>query len=282
MRFFQKLIYYSCYLFYKIIVKASHPEIKDIWYRNSFYFDYWKFLRSDIDITIVFERSHQQLIKEVSYTHAIFRRFFPIIGELLIYSEDLKRPILECVNAYELGRDPLLIEKYDLIKASNHYEKVIFLHKFLVANWFKKERPKKTAYYMEQIGISDEKPFMELVDYLGSLLGVDQAEFKKQYIRQMELEENPHEIDFPPLIYALFYNKICYLKLDLPLNINEKNILEKTVLWELWGCYSYQGSAEFINLQEHLKRLIGELDRLISQDFSNHCRSLAKDLGLLE
>ena len=98
----------------------------------------------------------------------------------------------------------------------------------------------------------------------------------------MELEKDPHEIDFSPLIYALFYNKLCYLKMDQPLDINEKNILEKTVLWELWGCYSYQGSAEFINLQEHLKRLIGGLDKLTSQDFSNHCQSLAKKLGLLE
>ncbi|MEA9354971.1 hypothetical protein SHI21_02100 [Bacteriovorax sp. PP10] len=263
-------------------MKASHPEIKDIWYRNSFCFDYWKFLKSDIDITIVFEKSKKHLIKEISYTHSVFRRFFPIIGELLIYSEDLKQPLLECVNTYELGRDPFLIEKYELIKKPDHYEKIIFLHKFLVANWFKKERPKKTAYYMEQIELGPPKPFMDLIDDLGSLLGVDQVEFKKHYIKLMELEEAPLEIDFPAVIYALFYNKLCYLKMNRPLDLNEKNILEKTVLWELWGCYSYQGSVDFTNLQEHLKRLIGGLDTLASEEFSNHSQSLAKQLGLLE
>lgn len=135
---------------------------------------------------------------------------------------------------------------------------------------------------MEQMDLGPPKPFMDLVNDLAILLGVDQAEFKKQYIKQMEREEDPQEIDFPPVIYALFYNKLCYLKMDGPLGINEKNILEKTVLWELWGCYSYQGSAEFINLQEHLRRLIGGLEQLTSQEFSNHCRSLAKQLGLLE
>lgn len=286
MRFFQKLIYYSFYLFYKTIVKMSHPEIKDIWYRNSFYFGYWKFLRSDIDITIVFEKSKKQLIKEISYTHSVFRRFFPVIGELLIFSENLKQPLLECVNTYELARDPFLVEKYVMVKKPDHYEKIIFLHKFLVSNWSKKnidqKRPEKIAYYMEQIELGPVKPFMNLVDDLAVLLGVDQSEFKKHYIKQMEREESPQAIDFPPVIYALFYNQLCYLKMDGPLNINERNILEKTVLWELWGCYSYQGSAEFTNLQDHLKRLIGGLDGLTTPEFSNHCRVLAKKLGLLE
>lgn len=285
MRFFQKLIYYSIYLFYKTIVKMSHPEIKDIWYRNSFTFDYWKFLRSDIDITIVFEKSQKHLIKEISDTHSVFRKFLPVIGELLIYSEDLKYPLLECVNSYELARDPFLMENYVLVKKPDHYEKIVFLHKFLVSNWFTKnidqKRPEKIVYYMEQIDLGPQKPFMKLVDDLAILLGVDQIEFKKNYIKQMERKEDPQEIDFPPVIYSLFYNKLCYLKFDKPLNTNEKNILEKTVLWELWGCYSYQGSAEFINLQDHLNRLIGGLDRLTSQEFSNDCQILAKKLGLL-
>lgn len=264
----------------------SHPEVKEIWFRNSFYFGYWKFLKSDIDITIVFEKSNKLFIEEVSYTHSVFRKFIPVIGELIIYSEDLKIPLLECVNTYELGRDPVLIEKYELVKKPDHYEKIVFLHKFLVANWFKKnidqKRPGKTAYYAEQIGLPPQTPFMSLVDELGSLLGLDQEEFKKQYIKHMELEEDPQTIDFSPVIYALFYNKLCYLKMDGPLNLNEKNILEKTVLWELWGCYSYQGSVELNNLKAHLNRLISGLDRLTSQEFSNHCQILAKKLGLLE
>lgn len=263
----------------------SHPKIKDIWYRNSLYFGYWKFLRSDIDITIVFEKSKKHLIEEISYTHSVFRKFFPIIGELLIYSEDLKQPLLECVNTYELGRDPILMEKYVLVKRPDHYEKIIFLHKFLVSNWSKKnidiKRPEKIAYYMEQIELGPVKPFLGLIDDLAILLGVDPAEFKKQYVNQMEREDTPHEIDFPPVIYALFYNKLCYLKMDGPLGINEKNILEKTVLWELWGCYSYQGSVEFTNLKDHLKRLTDGLDSLTSPEFSSHCQILAKKLGLL-
>jgi predicted nucleotidyltransferase len=263
----------------------SHPEIKDIWYRNSFCFDYWKFLRSDIDITIVLEKSKRDLIKEISYTHSVFRKFLPIIGELLIYSEDLKLSLLECVNTYELERDPFLMEQYVLVKRPDHYEKIVFLHKFLVANWSKKnidqKRPEKIAYYMDQINLSPPRAFIDLVDDLAILLGLDQVEFKKQYIKQMERENDPQEIDFSAVIHALFYNKLCYLKMDGPLDINEKKILEKIVLWELWGCYSYQGSAEFINLQDHLKRLIGGLEQLTSQEFSNHCQILAKKLGLL-
>ena len=134
---------------------------------------------------------------------------------------------------------------------------------------------------MEQIGIGPRQSLRELVDDLGVLIGVDPNEFKNQYIKQIEREEDPLEIDFPPVIYALFYNKLCYLKMNAPLSINNKNILEKTVLWELWGCYSYQGTAEFISLQEHLKRLLGELDNLVGQKFSNECWNLAKRLGLI-
>lgn len=284
MRLIQKLIYYFCYLLYKIIVKLSHPEVKDLWFRNSFCFDYWKFLKSDIDITIVLEKSSKKIIDELRYTHFIVRRFLPVIGDMIIFSENLKVPLLECINTLELQRDPVLIEKYGIERKADHYEKIIFLHKFLEANWHNDNidqvRPEKIDYIAEQIGLDLHKPFLDLVDDLSSLLGVDQAQFRKDYYKQMQSQTSPQDLQCPPLIYCLFYNKLCYLKLDLHLDINEKNILEKIILWELWNCYSYQASMPYPNLQEHIDRMHDGLHLLTSQEFANKYSSLAKQLGL--
>ena len=284
MRLIQKLIYYLCYLLYKIIVKLSHPEVKDLWYRNSFCFDYWKFLKSDIDITIVLEKSTKKIIDELRYTHFIVRRFLPVIGDMILFSENLKAPLLECINTLELQRDPFLVEKYAIERKADHYEKIIFLHKFLEANWHNDNidqvRPEKIDYIAEQIGLDLHKSFLDLVDDLSSLLGVDQAQFRKDYYKQMQSQTSPQDLQCSPLIYCLFYNKLCYLKLDLPLDINEKNILEKTILWELWNCYSYQASIPYPNLQEHIDRMHDGLHLLTSQEFANKYSSLAKQLGL--
>ena len=266
-----------------MVVRISHHEVKDLWYRNSFYFGYWKFLKSDIDITVVFEKANQRLISEITHTHSIFRRYFPVIGELIIYSEDLKQPLLSCVNTYELRRDPHLIEKYNLEKSPNHYEKIIFLHKFLVANWSKDyidiQRPEKIDYFMEQIELGPRKPFLDLIDDLGVLLGLDPSQFKKDYLNQMSVKDEHQTFNFPNIIYCLFYNNLCYLKPDIQLDINEKKVLEHTALWELWGCYSYQGSIPLSDLKAHFDRMIDRLDILISPEFANQYISLAKKLG---
>lgn len=284
MRLIQKLIYYLCYLFYKIIVRISHLEVKGLWYRNSMCFDYWKFLKSDIDITIVLEKSSKKTIEELAYTHSFVQRFIPIIGDLIIFSENLKTPLLECINTLELQRDPYLIKKYGIERKPDHYEKIIFLHKFLYANWphdnIDKVRPEKVDYIMEVLGLPPHRPFLDLVDDLSSMLGVDQDQFRKDYYKQMQVQHGPQEFDCPPLIYCLFYNKLCYIKLNSPLDINEKNILEKTILWELWSCYSYQASTPFPNLSEHIERMHDGLHLLISQDFANKYSTLAKQLGL--
>lgn len=284
MRLIQKIIYYLCYLTYKIIVKLSHPEVKALWYRNSFCFDYWKFLKSDIDITIVLEKYNKKIIKELSYTHSIVKRFLPLIGDMVIFSEDRKAPILECINTLELHRDPFLVDKYAIERKADHYEKIIFLHKFLFANWphdnIDKVRPEKVNYIAEQIGLTPNRPFLDLVDDLSSMLGVDQDQFRKDYYKQMQLQNGPQEFDCPPLIHCLFYDKLFYLKLASPLDINEKNILEKNVLWELWSSYSYQASHPSQNLQEHIDRMHDGLHLLTSQDFANKYSSLAKQLGL--
>lgn len=266
-----------------MIVKISHPEVKELWYRNSFYFGYWKFFKSDIDITVVFERANQKLISEITHTHSFFRRYLPVIGELIIYSEHLKQPLLTCVNTYELRRDPHLIEKYNLEKAPNHYEKIIFLHKFLVSNWFKDyidiQRPEKIEYFMEQIELGPRKAFLDLIDDLGSLLGLDQAQFKQDYLTQMSLKDEHQEFTFPNIIYCLFYNNLCYLKPKTPLDINEQKVLEHTALWELWGCYSYQGSIPLSELKAHFTRITDRLDELTNPEFATSYNELAKQLG---
>lgn len=284
MRLIQKLIYYLCYLLYKIIVRVSHLEVKGLWYRNSLCFDYWKFLKSDIDITIVLEKSSKKSIEELSYTHASIQRFLPVIGDLIIFSENLKTPFLECVNTLELQRDPYLVQKYGIERKADHYEKIIFLHKFLYANWphdnIDKVRPEKVNYILGVLGLPLNRPFLDLVDDLSSMLGVDQDQFRKDYYKQMQLQNGPQELNCPPLIYCLFYNKLSYIKLDSPLDINEKNVLEKTILWELWSCYSYQASATFLNLKEHIERMHDGLHLLTSQNFADKYSSLVKQLGL--
>lgn len=285
MRLFQKLIYFCCYYVYKIAVKVGHPEVKYVWYRNSLCFDYWKFLKSDIDVTVIFERATKKLIEEVSHTHSQFRRFFPIIGELVIFSEDHKQTLLKCVNTYELQRDPFLIKKYSIEKKGDHYEKIVFLHKFLVANWSKKDidikRSGKINYYSEQLNLGKKEKLTDLIDDLSSLIGVDQVQFKESYIKQLEFHSVHYSFDFPNLIYCLFYNKLCYMKPETELSLVEKKILEKVASWELWGCYSYQSLTPTIELQEHFRKLTNDLEFLTNSEFAKNYISMAKELGLI-
>ncbi len=281
MRLLQKFIYHCCYFLYKVTVKLSHPEVKDIWYRNSLCFDYWVFLRSDIDITIVFEKATKKLVEEVNYTHALFRRYLPIIGELVIFSEAHKLDLLTCVNGYELQRDPMLMEKYHLSKKPDHYEKIIFLHKFIASNWSKKnintQRSSKIDFVLRLLDLDESKSFISLIDQLSSLLGVEPVEFKKSYMAELDNRQANviyHSFEIPNVIYALFYNNLCYLKPDVSLNIVERKIVEKNILWELWGFFSYQTSTTSRELEDHKVRLLGHLDQLTSPEFYFEIKNL--------
>lgn len=285
MRLFQKLIYYICFLLYKWAMRLTHHEIKDIWFRHSFCFDYWKFLKSDIDITIFFERTTKDLLAEIAYTHKQIKRFIPVIGEFVIFNETHKDILLNCVNTLELNRDPTLVKKYSIERQADHYEKILFLHKFLVANWNKDElgkiRPEKLNYFSDVLELGPKKKISELIDDLSSLLGVDPISFKEEYIKQLEFTGVHYVFDFSNIIYCLFYNQLCYMKPLIPLSIGEKKVLEKTLLWELWGCYSYQANTSAKEIQKHFLKLNDGLIQLTGPEFSQQYLKMSKQLGLI-
>lgn len=285
MKYFQKIIYYSCFRIYKIILHLRHNEIKDIWYRNSFYFGYWKFLKSDIDITITFTNGNKSIMKKVAHTHSLVRTILPMIGELVFYSEYHKNALLKCVNSYELTRDPILVLKYKLNKVPDIFQKIIFLHKFLIANWKNNNidlsRADKINFYSAHINIIGKKSFLDLIDELALLLQTDKNEFKNNYIYELKNTTVKHDHNLPNLIYSLFYNKYCYLHPHGILNELDKKIIENILLWELWGFFSQQAFTESHELEEHLNRMSDGLDALTTPFFSQEFSILAHELELI-
>jgi hypothetical protein len=266
-------------------MKSCHPQIKDIWYRNSFYFGYWKFLSSDIDITIVFEHAHKKDIQKISRYHAYFRRFFPIIGELVIFSEAHQNAILKCVNYYELQRDPILVKRYQLLKSPDEYEKIIFLHKFLISNWHKSnidaQRSSKVQFYSSLIGLSNTETIKSLPNQLSRLLKLEPQQFKIDYQKGIDSLNRLATLPISNITYCLFYNNLCYLKIEKPLNETEKIVLERILLWELWGFFSYQASIKPIELEKHFERITDQLSQLTSSSFANSFKELALELELI-
>ena len=82
-------------------------------------------------------------------------------------------------------------------------------------------------------------------------------------------------------LYCLFYNKICYLDFSKNLSDFERSLLESTVLWELWGCYSNQFYGNEEQVKKHLENIFNKLNRFFLQEKVNHFKKIANDLGLL-
>ena len=285
-RILAKFIYVVCFNIYRIILKNSIKEIKYIWFRNSLVLSYWFFGKSDIDITIVINNHDVSLIKKISSLHNKIKKIIPIIGEAIIFPEEKKDVLLNLINPLELNRDKSLKMNFRFQKEVQLADKIVFLNKFIISNWNKKDinkyRQKKIDYFAIASGLNPhvKYKFEDLIAELAKLLGEEPVNFIQNYSLVLDKNYQNFSSDMSPALYSLLFNQLCYIDLNSTLDNLQKNVLEKTIYWEIWGCYSYQAFLDLPELKEHFERIKINSKKHTSENFQNKLDFYLRDLEL--
>lgn len=263
------LIYFLIFKFYAHTVKAIRPEIRFIWYRNSFILGYWEFLKSDIDITILIEKKDYPSIRHIYRVHSFFRKYIKVIGELSIYSIEDLSIIASIINPIELSRD-IKLKTYMKIQNSNNFsksEKLIFASKYLIANHKLPNqfnmRNKKKNYLAKILDIE-----ITSIDDLKNFIcdkNPEEAEKLEKYLRG-ELPDSPSysQVD------AVFFNKLIHHKSSITVsNFSDENfnIIIDLIKWEIWGCYAHSYLADPKIIKDYIQKLLNiSTNELIETD----------------
>lgn len=283
-------MFYQIYLLifktYSLFMRKRHPEVMDIWFRNSLKLGYWNFGKSDIDVTILVKQGSAELFLRLIKTHDRLKLFLPVMGEVVFFDESRERTLLSLMNPLELKRDPILMNKYQTLKKAELADKAVFLHKFLMSNWNKRnlpQRPEKIQYTLSEV-IPHHHPvnsLEELPSVMAALLDEDKN-FQEEYRYYLEHYGMAHkECPVNNTVYCLFYNNICYLPLNRKLTSLNLAIMEKTIAWELWGCFSNQATDNPEQIKKHMGFLFEQSEDHLSKDISQRLLKSAEELGLL-
>lgn len=267
-------------------MRKRHSEVVDIWFRNSLKLGYWAFGKSDIDVTIMVKRGTPELFLRLIKTHDRIKALFPVMGEIVFFDESRDRALLSLMNPLELKRDPTLMDKYQFSKEAQIADKAVFLHKFLMANWSKRALPQRAEKI--QYTINEVLPHREALDsleqipaVLAALLG-EEKKFIEEYRYYLDYYGIAHkECPESDTVYCLFYNKICYLPLNRKLSTLNKDIMERTIAWELWGCFSNQATDNPEQIKKHMSFLFEQSEDHLAPEVSRQLNKSAEELGLL-
>lgn len=282
------ILYLSIFKIYAWLLKQKHCEVSDVWYRNSFRLGYWSFGKSDIDITILISKSDRTIIENITRTHELIKKVFPVIGEVVFFNEKLKEPLTQTINSLELKRDPDLMNRFALTKKTTDAEKIIFLHRFLQANNERFDKPglriEKIRYLLESLSMTTLNFSQEaFINTLSELSQNECSNFIKEYRYYSEINADFNS-PAPTIatIYCLFFNKICYLPFKGVLFALDLELLENTIRWEFWGCYSNQAPGNEHQMQVHLSNMFKKLKIYLSPEKVDELYSLAVELGLIK
>lgn len=281
------IVYLSIFKIYAWRLKQKHSEVTAVWYRNSFRLGYWSFGKSDIDITVLINKSDRSIIENITKTHNLIKKILPIIGEIVFFNEKLKEPLFQTINSLELKRDPELMNRFSLSKPTTESEKSLYLHKFLQANWEKfgklELRIEKIHYLLASLSM-DTPNFSQnaFILTLSELTKSDSSIFLKEYhyysVTSADYNSPPPTI---APIYCLFFNKICYLPFEGILTPLDKELLENTVRWDFWGCYSNQTPGNEHQIKLHLANMFEKLKIYLAAEKVEELLLLAVELGLI-
>jgi hypothetical protein len=261
-------------------------DIKDIWFRNSLAFSYWQFGKSDIDITVAVSSLSFNSGQKISRLHAFLKFFLVVIGELVIVDTTPSGldMLLNCINSYELRRDPTLCKLITLSPLTEP-ERIIFLHRFIVSNWKHSQknsiRADKLSYVAELLNI---KSNLITFDLLKSTLGLWIGDSFNENIDHLYSQIDSgifSTSEVSPAFYSLFFNKLYHenYKLNQTINIQNKELIFQTIRWEIWASCS---NRYFGNIYDFKKHISGMLSRvgLIKLESDQYLRLLELSTAL--
>ncbi len=277
------LVYSLVFYLYKFIIRAIRPEIKFLWYRNSFKLGYWSFLRSDIDITILIEKKNIKSIKHIYKAHSYFRKYIKIIGEVSIYTIEDLDIISSIINPIELSRDPNLVKFLCLgpIESTSNAEKLIFASKYLISNDKAPDkfntRTQKKNYLEQTLLIKIDS----LADIKNFIIGQDMQDGSS-----LELYLH-NKLPTKPLysqIDAVFFNKLIHHPDTISSeHFTDENlkILIDLIKWEIWGCYAHNYLTDKKTIKNYIEKLLNSsMNHKIKTEI-NELKQKAKQLNMI-
>ncbi|MBY0413005.1 MAG: hypothetical protein K2Q18_02515 [Bdellovibrionales bacterium] len=260
------------------------PAILDVWYRNSLCENYWVFGKSDIDITILVDTLSYDEGKKIAKYHRRLKFFIPVIGEVCFYDKKLMDLLKKCISPVELRRDKKLMQFLGYEKEITPVDQLIFLNKFFVNNILKKnleKRPEKIKYYMQVAGLKKDFSLLSIKDFIKENAFLRDLSDYENLCRKAALQIGVGTNDIMSSHeYALLFNFYSYLELKTDFTYLDKEIIKKTLLWELWGIYSYQFFGDE-NIRNHISNLLGVSKKILNINDQNAVEDIAKKLNLI-
>lgn len=285
LRLFFYPLYMTVFNVYKSYMHHAIPEIERVWYRNSLALGYWMPGKSDIDVSIQIKKIDTQLGRKIAHHHRLFRSKCKLLGELVIFSEHHADFLLQCINYYELQRDPFLLQLTRSIKNPSPEEKIIFLNKFIVANWNHSNRrfirEEKILYLLDLLKL--QSPTLDL-NGLKSLLG---ELLKTSFDNDVESFYQATQRNHCPLsitqtsFYGLLYNKLYFHNIKFVPTQMDQRLLYLNLKWELWGCFTFRYFEDEDKIRTHIKLLLNNSRKLMGPNKYLEICSLAESLNLL-
>lgn len=270
---------------YKLYMRRAVPGIERVWFRNSLALGYWVPGKSDIDISIQVKKIDNKLGRKIARCHKLFRSKCKLLGELVIFSEYHADSLLQCINYYELQRDPILLQFTGPIKSPSQEEKIIFLHKFIVANWDHNNhrfiRKKKVLHLLELLKLkSQASDLYGLKFLLGSLLGTSFSDDIESFYITAQENQCPPSIASTSF-YSLLYNRLYFHNINFTPTQLDQRLLYWNLKWELWGCFTFRYFEDEDKIRPHIRLLLNNSRKLMDPNSYLEICSLAENLNLL-
>lgn len=270
-------LYNFIFILVRILLKAKNPVgIKDIWCRNSLKFNNIVFGKSDIDFTILlnrnmyYEKSQRQFLK--------LKNFFPILGEVNVYSLTDLENLAGFFNFDELARDPMLLASFPLLGAPvTQTTKLVFLLKMMRADKLNlthhfKMRKKKWDFHFSQLGLGESpNNLKQMLERLEAEFGVPLKYLEMNlslhtYIPLSDYGDSQYLKLFP---VDWLYHSLLNLKFEQHLHCIEElstadsELLLAQLAWELMGLTGqYRNIKEQTQFCNHLDNMLIVLGHL--------------------
>lgn len=270
-----KLIYKTAFAFQKQFALFSTGIKAGIWFRNSLYQNYFKFGKSDIDVTIVLESDTNlaDCAKKISKN----LQHCPLIKEINVYYPFSLRYAPRLINAYELKKDPKLNKLLSSSECSDADQFVYLLRMYfanLTQKSFNSRDCKKWIYHFSLVGkpqlSASLKTGMSRADLLNIITGDQNQNVRETllyaaegFLKQAELYDlyiNGRNKDILAMILPQHF---CFAELS---GCMEDPWMEKIFLsqmtWEIWAMmtqpalFSQNGPG-----QVHLENILKALSR---------------------
>jgi len=271
-----------------LVVKKRLGKSAHLWARNSFLTDHFTPGLSDLDLTLYIDGDFEPLkLKSFLKNLEDLRWVFPILGEVNVYSSSWTPHFIDCVNYYELERDPQLQKKIGEGLKPNKFQASIYLARMLESDlknlslypalrrgkWMRHfSKVKMSAGDITIRGIAEK-----VVE--GAGLDFSSVNTLMAYLKEYSPGKFAHEITHTKEVWLFFPNRIAYFHERFPeLTENEAQIFKCAIEWEVWGLMSQIFSDRLGDLQGHLENILKCVKRAQETQKNVSFESLAKSI----